>query len=271
MKNVKKEAALVASGILLGTALAAPVAGAALTAQASSQKIVIDGKSAQIEAYSINGSNYARIRDIGKAVGFNVSYDAASNTVQINTTEEYVEDIPAPKSRAVVLPTDGSQYIPQVGDRILCDDGTEYEIKDVSRWDNNVYQAAKLPPLPTPKCDWNAFPSLTLPEPEVRHYCDQYGDDLFVRNVYEVRRMVYTIYNALGEEPSAWRDGKPLATVETIIPPEYEAYTAKFWPWNESNLTDLVHSRPNSRYYVDAFDFYHDGIYQYTRYLVLSL
>ena len=46
---------------------------------------------------------------------------------------------------------------------------------------------------------------------------------------------------------------------------------AKFWPWRESELVDLVHSRPNSRYYVDAFDFYHDGAYQYTRYLVLSL
>ena len=52
--------------------------------------------------------------------------------------------------------------------------------------------------------------------------------------------MVYTIYNALGKEPSAWRDGKPLATVETVIPPEYEAYTAKFWPWRESELVDLV-------------------------------
>ena len=38
-----------------------------------------------------------------------------------------------------------------------------------------------------------------------------------------------------------------------------------------TELVDLVHSRPNSRYYVDAFDFYHDGTYQYTRYLVLSL
>ena len=269
MKNVKKEAALVASGILLGTALAAPVAGATLTAQVSSQKIVIDGKPAQIEAYSIGGNNYCKLRDVGKAFGFHVSYDPLTNTVRINTNEAY-EDAAA-ASATVRLPTDGSQYVPQVGDRILCDDGTEYEIKNVERWDNNVYQAAKLPTLPAPKCDWNAFPSLTLPEPEVRHYHDQYGDDLFVRNVYEVRRMVYTIYNALGKEPSAWRDGKPLATVETVIPPEYEAYTAKFWPWNESNLTDLVHSRPNSRYYVDAFDFYHDGTYQYTRYLVLSL
>ena len=192
MKNVKKEAALVASGILLGTALAAPVAGAALTAQLSSQKIVIDGKPAQIEAYSINGSNYARIRDIGRAMDFSVEYDPLTNTVRINTSKAY-EDAAA-ASATVRLPTDGSQYVPQVGDRILCDDGTEYEIKNVERWDNNVYQTTKLPTLPAPKCDWSAFPTLTLPEPEVRHYHDQYGDDLFVRNVYEVRRMVYTIY-----------------------------------------------------------------------------
>ena len=266
-----KEAAVVASGVLLGVAIAAPAAGAALTAQQSTQKIVVDGQPVQIEAYSINGSNYCKLRDVGKAVGFHVSYDPLTNTVQISAKNEYKEDITPNKSRTVVLPTDGSQYIPQVGDRILCNDGTEYEIKDVSRWDNNVYQAAKLPALPATSCDWSKFPTLTLPEPEVRHYCDQYGDDLFVRNVYEVRRMVYTIYNALGEEPSAWRNDEPLATVSTVIPPEYEAYTAKFWPWRESEITDLVHSRPNSRYYVDAFDFYHNGAYQYTRYLVLSL
>ena len=270
MKNSRgKEAAVVASGILLGVAIAAPAAGAALTAQQSTQKIVVDGQPVQIEAYSINGSNYCKLRDVSKAVGFHVSYDALTNTVRINTDEAYSDEAAA--SATVKLPTDGSQYVPQVGDRILCNDGTEYEIKDVSRWDNNVYQAAKLPPLPTPSCDWSKFPTLTLPESEVRHYRDQYGDNLFVRNVYEVRRMVCTIYNALGEEPSAWRDGKPLATVETIIPLEYEAYTAKFWPWRESEITDLVHSRPNSRYYVDAFDFYHNGAYQYTRYLVLSL
>jgi len=230
--NGRKEVALVASGVLLGAAVAGPAASAALTAQQSSQRIYVDGEPVQIEAYSIGGNNYCKLRDVGKAVGFHVSYDALTNTVRINTNEAYEDETAA--SGTVKLPTDGSQYVPQVGDRILCDDGTEYEIKDVSRWDNNVYQAAKLPPLPAPKCDWSKFPVLTLPEPEVRHYRDQYGDDLFVRNVYEVRRMVCTIYNALGEEPSAWRDGKPLATVETIIPPEYEAYTAKFWPWRES-------------------------------------
>ena len=158
-----KEAAVVASGVLLGVAIAAPAAGAALTAQQSTQKIVVDGQPVQIEAYSINGSNYCKLRDVGKAVGFHVSYDPLTNTVQISAKNEYKEDITPNKSRTVVLPTDGSQYIPQVGDRILCNDGTEYEIKDVSRWDNNEYQAAKRPRLPTPSRDWSAFPMLTLP------------------------------------------------------------------------------------------------------------
>ena len=56
MKGIKKELALVASGVLPGAALATPAATATPTAQLSSQKFVVDGKPAQIEAYAINGS-----------------------------------------------------------------------------------------------------------------------------------------------------------------------------------------------------------------------
>ena len=257
----RKEVALVASGIILGTTIAAPAAGAVLTAQQSSQEIIVDGKPVQIEAYSIGGSNYCKLRDVGKAVGFSVAYNALTNTVEITTSEPYTEV--ASPSRTVTLPTDGSQYVPQVGDVILCDDGTEYEIKGVARWNSS--------PLPTPMCDWSKFPTLTLPAPVVKHYQDQYGDDLFVRNVYEVRRMVYTLYNALGEEPDAWRDGKPLFKISTEIPPEYEPYTSRFWPWREDVITDSVHDLPNVRYYVDAYDVYHNHVYQYTRYCFMSI
>ena len=259
MKNRgRKEVALVASGIILGASIAAPAAGAALMAQQSSQKIVVDGKPVQFEAYSINGSNYAKLRDIGKAVGFAVAYNALTNTVEINTTEPYADATPTP--RAVVLPTDGSQHVPQVGDIILCDDGAEYEVKDVSRWDNNVFQPERLPALPTPTCDWSAFPTLTLQPPIVKHYRDEHGDDLFIRNVFEVRRMVYTIYNAIGNEPDAWRDGKPLCKIYTEIPPEYEPYTSRFWPWRESVITESIRHLLNVRYYVDAYDYYHNGV-----------
>ena len=106
--NGRKEVALVASGVLLGAAVAGPAASAALTAQQSTQKIMVDGEPVQIEAYSINGSNYCKLRDVGKAVGFHVSYDPLTNTVLISAKSESKEDITPSKSRTVVLPTDGS-------------------------------------------------------------------------------------------------------------------------------------------------------------------
>ena len=273
MKNNrgKKEVALVASGIVFGATLAAPVAGAALTAQQSNQKITVDGKPVQIEAYSIGGNNYCKLRDVGKAVGFAVEYDPMTNTVCIKTGEPYAEEAPARSSRVVSLPTDGSQYIPQVGDVILCDDGTEYEIKNVVRWDTNVFQDGPVGPLPTPTCDWSKFPTPELPAPVVKHYNDEHGDDLFVRNVYEVRRMIYTLYNALGDEPDAWRDGKPLFKIYTEIPLEYEPYTGVFWPWRAEEITKAVHALPNTRYYVDAYDEYHNGVYLCTRYMLMQI
>ena len=153
MKNREKNVALVAAGIMLGAAIAGPAAQAAemLAAQRSAQRIVVDGKQVQIEAYSINGNNYAKIRDLGKAVGFNVSYDAATNTVQIDSTVPYADEAPAQASRVVTLPTDGTRkYVPKVGDLIPCDDGTLYEVKDVSRWENNVFMDGPMPDMPTP-------------------------------------------------------------------------------------------------------------------------
>ena len=271
MKNSRKrEAALVAGGIVLGVAITGPAANAAqmLTAQRSTQKICVDGQQVQMEAYSISGSNYVKLRDIGKAVGFSVTYDPLTNTVRINTTGPYADEAPAQSSYPVTLPTDGSKYAPQVGDHILCNDGTDYAITDVRRWELNI---GPLPDLPSATCDWSKFPTLELPQAETRHFTDQDRDILFVKNLYETRRMQYTIYNALGREPSAWKDGKPLATVQLIIPADLEPYTASMWPWHGSDLEKLVHSRPNSEYYIEAWDYYLNGIFQHTRYCVVSL
>ena len=264
---MKKENVIVLlTGVLAG-ALLVPTAQAAvrqLAATPSIQRFYVDGAPVQLEAYAINGNNYVKLRDVGEAVGFEVSYDSSTNSV-------YIGERPAiQNSDTVAIPTDGSRYIPQAGDRIRCDDGYIYEIKDVSRYDNNVFAAGPVGPLPTPTCDWSAFPQKALPRVDIRHFADQYGDDLFVRNLYETRRMEYTIYNALGKEPGAWRDGRPLAAVQLTIRAEDEAYTHSFWPWRDSELEKLVHSRPNSRYYVEAWDYYHNGIFQYTRYCVVS-
>ena len=150
----KQNLALVLAGMMLGAALSGPAANAAeqLLAQRSTQKIYVDGRQTPMEAYSINGSNYVKLRDIGRAVGFAVSYDAADNAVRINTGEPYAEDAPAQASRVVQLPTDGSKYIPQVGDLIPYD-GTFYEVKDTLRWENSVFAPGPLPELPAPSYD----------------------------------------------------------------------------------------------------------------------
>ena len=271
MKNSRKrERALVASGIILGVAITGPAAHATemLTAQWSTQKIYVDGQQAQMEAYTVSGNNYVKLRDIGKAVGFSVTYEPLTNTVQSNTIEPYTEEATAQPSHTVTLPTDGSKYVPQVGDHILCDDGTDYAITDVRRWELNI---SPLPSLPTATCDWSLFPTLELPQTEARHFTNGSGEVLFIRNLYETRRMQYTIYNALGREPSAWKNGKPLATVQLTIPADLDPYTASMWPWHASDLEELVHSRPNSEYYIEAWDYYLNGIFQHTRYCVVSL
>ena len=92
----KREAIFMGIGILAGLALSGPVAKATTTVTAtfSNQPIYVDGQRVSMIAYSIGGNNYVRLRDIGKAVNFGVTYDAASNTVQIDSMQPYQEEIP---------------------------------------------------------------------------------------------------------------------------------------------------------------------------------
>ena len=266
MKGMKRELALVASGVLLGATLAAPAATAALTAQLSNQKFVVDGKPVQIEAYSIGGSNYVRLRDVGRAANFSVTYDPQTNTVRIATSEPYAEETAS--DRIVTLPSDGSKYTPQVGDLIPCGDGTFYEVKDTSRFENNCFAPGALPELPEPTCDWSLFEQAALPAPEARHYVSDAGDNLYVRNLYETRRMQYTLYNALGRTQEAWRDGTLLAKVCLTIPAEYEAYTPVFWPWRASELEKKAAAVPRGRFWCEAWDAYVDGRFMQTQYYI---
>lgn len=258
------------TGAFLGATLlgGAKAAVDTISAQRSSQPIYVDGEKVELEAYNIAGSNYVKLRDVGKAIGFDVNYDAATNSVYIGEPPKQEEKT---SDRVVTLPTDGSKFVPQVGDLIPCDDGTLYEVKDVSRWESNAAMDGPMPAMPTPTCDWNLFPETPLPKVEAKHYSNKYGEDLFVTNLYELRRMEYTIRNALGKEPDAWRGKELLAKINLTIPPEYEPYTATFWPWRESELTDLVHALPNVRYYIAAYDYYHNGVFQYTRYCAMSI
>ena len=47
----------------------------------STSTIVLDGEKIALDGYIINGNNYYKLRDIGKAIGFDVDFDNASSTV----------------------------------------------------------------------------------------------------------------------------------------------------------------------------------------------
>lgn len=62
------------------------------TASPTSSKIYLDGSEVQFTAYNIEGNNYFKLRDIGEAFDFNVSWDGTKNTIIINTSESYTLD-----------------------------------------------------------------------------------------------------------------------------------------------------------------------------------
>ncbi len=58
----------------------------------STSTIVLDGEEIALDGYIINGNNYYKLRDIGKAIGFDVDFDNASSTVLVKTTSDYSGD-----------------------------------------------------------------------------------------------------------------------------------------------------------------------------------
>ena len=79
--------------LLAGVTTTAYAAG--IMAERSHHRIIVDGKEAQMEAYVINGNNYVKLRDIGKAVGFEVYWDSENGCVQVESGKPYTGEAPA--------------------------------------------------------------------------------------------------------------------------------------------------------------------------------
>jgi len=262
----------VLAGMLIGATMlggGAYAAASGILAERSPHPVTVNGQPVEIEAYLIEGHNYYQLQDLGELLGFDVVWDRAAGTVRITTP-----DAPAAESSAgtVFLPSDGSRYIPQAGDVIRCDDGTNYTITDVSRWDKNMFAAGPVGDLPEPTCDWSLLPQPELPAPEARHYSINGREYLFVRNLYETRRMLYTLYNAIGDNPETWQNGAPVLhpsgnpKVKINLSIADDLNPQVFWPWRESEIVNLFNSCPPGTYSMEAWDVYKDGVFQRTEY-----
>ncbi len=268
------------TGLLVGATLfgGSVTFAAEIMAEQSANRFLVDGQEVQLTAYAINGNNYLKLRDIGEAVGFNVYWDAENHCVQIESDMPYTGVAPV-TSEADITTSGGYEQSavkpsPQVGDTILCSDGYAYEITDVSKYNNSMFATEETDALPSPTCDWSLLVQPELPAPEARHFTAGGKEYLFVRNLYETKRMQYTLYNAIGDNPQIWQNGrpvtmangKPLVRINLSIPNDVNAVS--FWPWRSEQITELFHSCPPGEYSMEAWDVYCDGTFRYTEYYI---
>ena len=89
--NRLKNIGLVLCGLALGLSLSVPAAQAveSLKATLSTNRILVDGQEVRLTAYNINGNNYVMLRDIGRAVGFNVYWNSNTKCVQVESEKPY--------------------------------------------------------------------------------------------------------------------------------------------------------------------------------------
>ena len=87
---MKKSLYLIA-GILIGITLfgGSSVLAAGITAERSTNRIYVDGQEVHLTAYNINGNNYVMLRDVGRAVGFNVYWNSDAKCVQVESKKPY--------------------------------------------------------------------------------------------------------------------------------------------------------------------------------------
>lgn len=99
---MKQRMACLLIGILMGAVLlggnVSQAAEAFLKAFPSTHTFYLDGQPIEMEAYSINGNNYVKLRDIGRMVGFNVYWD---NGVQVDTGAPYTGVAPTRDEQSV--------------------------------------------------------------------------------------------------------------------------------------------------------------------------
>ena len=244
-----------------------------ITAEVSRNRFIVNGEEKALSAYKIDGYNYFKLRDLGDALGFGVAWDGENRVVVIDTTVQSLEDIPGSKLENNSSFEIGND-VPMPGIVIRCSDGYMYEVKDTSKYDANAFAEGPLSELPAEKESWDLMPKAEMPDAEARHFTAGDKEYMFIRNLTETKRMLYTLYEAIEANPETWQtgtlvlhpSGSPKVTIDLQITDE--DYAQSFWPWRDSEITKLFNSCPPGHYEMEAWDVYIDGAFQHTEYRI---
>ena len=95
------------AGILIGalTFGGFSAMAAAINATYSNQPIIVNGKSSQVTAYNIDGSNYLKLRDMAAAIDMGVWWNEGTNTIYIETNRKYDPNYTGPNPTAATQST----------------------------------------------------------------------------------------------------------------------------------------------------------------------
>ena len=108
--------------LLTGMAIGATLVGgttayaAGILAERSTQPIYVDGQRVQMEAYNIGGNNYVKLRDIGQAVGFNVSWQ---DGVQVDSPADYTGEPPVLMDSPAAQKREDAQNVDAIKQEII--------------------------------------------------------------------------------------------------------------------------------------------------------
>jgi lysophospholipase L1-like esterase len=79
----------------IGDELAVSGKSSSVFAVPTANEVLLDGGMLSLTAYIIGETNYIKLRDIAAAINFGVSYLAERDTIEIDTTVGYTQDLPA--------------------------------------------------------------------------------------------------------------------------------------------------------------------------------
>jgi hypothetical protein len=247
-----------------------------------------------VEPFIADGTTYLPVRAAAEALGQEVGWDGATKSVYIGTQPARLSaqsEQSAGVAGVLTVPNNGDRrFVPVAGDRILCDDGSIYEIvkgpdlnSGSSFTANGKWHPAEA--LPEPTCDWSVYPELPLPVVEVKRFQNYdsqglFSDDLHVLNLHEMLRVQYTLYNHIYPESERWYNERPgtLSHIKGLgvtdimgqVKFGYLYYDTQqgFYPWDENEVTKQVRNTPTMMFCVEVWDVYHDGYYTRTEYML---
>lgn len=224
----------------------------------------------KIDGCSINKKVYVKLEDLAEATKYNVQYDKKKKVYSL--TKQIKEDTSYKNEER--KETDGYKTVSEMTkkrDTIPTDHG-DYLI-EVGKTEKIKEEAA----LPEWQKEWGEYPKIEFPtDTTAQRAISKVGDKAydFVQkvNLYELERMIRTIYKYAKENNSLWENRDPSTNIPNFsIKIEYtdDMGYHTFYPWRDSQIESMVLSTGgSSEFRIYAIDVYNNGKFMETQYFL---